>query len=66
MEEIDKGMQLRQKDVIAMFRRNFNPPTVKRDLKGLRDRGLIETHLDGDYVLVKNNEGTRRTGSRRR
>ena len=66
LAEIDKGTQLRQKDVIAIFRRNFNPSTVKRDLKGLRDRSLIETHSDGYYMLVKNNQATRITGSRRK
>ena len=50
LAEINKGGQLRQKDVIAMFRRNFNPSTVKRDLKALRDEGLIKTHADGYYI----------------
>ena len=50
LKKIDRGADLRQKDVIAMFRRNWNPSTVKRDIKGLREMGLIETHPDGYYV----------------
>jgi hypothetical protein len=53
LEAIDGGEELRQKDVIAMFRRNWNPSTVKRDIKGLRDAGLIETHPDGYYVRAQ-------------
>lgn len=61
LEAIDSGEELRQKDVIAMFRRNWNPSTVKRDIKGLRDAGLIETHPDGYYVRrdeVQDEQGT--------
>ena len=50
LKEIDGGAELRQKDVIAMFWRNWNPSTVKHDIKGLREMGLIETHPDGYYV----------------
>lgn len=50
LEAIDSGAELRQKDVIAMFRRNWNQSTVKRDIKGLREAGLIETPPDGYYV----------------
>jgi len=50
LAEVDKGTQLQQKDVIAMFRRDFNPSTIKRDLKALRDGGLIKTHADGYYI----------------
>ena len=53
LEEIDGGAELRQKDVIAMFRRHWNPSTVKRDIKGLRDAGLIETHADGYYIRTR-------------
>ena len=60
LAEIDKGTQLRQKDVIAMFRRNFNPSTVKRDLKGLRDRGLIKTHSDGYFIRSSDTQATRK------
>ncbi|NLE58450.1 MAG: response regulator [Planctomycetes bacterium] len=52
MEQIDNGIQLRQKDVIAHFRRDKTPSTIKRDLKQLRDGKLIETHPDGYYVLA--------------
>lgn len=57
LEAIDGGEELRQKDVIAMFRRNWNPSTIKRDIKGLRDAGLIETHPDGYYIRTKVERG---------
>ncbi len=50
MEKITAGERLRQKDVIGMFRLDFSPSTVKRDIKALRDMGLIATHQDGYYV----------------
>ena len=65
LEAIDGGEELRQKDVIAMFRRYRNPSTVKRDIKGLRDAGLIETHPDGYYTRSENNASARQTGSGR-
>ena len=49
LKEIERGSELRQKDVIGMFRRR-NASTIKRDIKGLRDAGLIATHRDGYYV----------------
>jgi len=53
LEAIDSGAELRQKDVIAMFRRNWNPSTVKREIRALRDAGSIETHADGHYVRTR-------------
>ena len=58
LEQIDKGVQMSQKDVIAHFRRDKNASTIKRDLKQLRDGNLIETHLDGHYVSVRQKEST--------
>lgn len=52
LEQIDKGVHISQKDVIAHFRREKNASTIKRDLKELRDGGHIETHPDGYYVRV--------------
>lgn len=52
LEQIDKGVHISQKDVIAHFRREKNASTIKRDLKELRDGGQIETHPDGYYVRV--------------
>jgi CheY-like chemotaxis protein len=53
LEQIDKGVHISQKNVIAHFRREKNPSTIKRDLKELRERGQIETHPDGYYVSVR-------------
>lgn len=53
LEQIDKGVQISQKDVIAHFRRDKNASTIKRDLKQLRDNGRIETHPDGYYTRAK-------------
>jgi len=50
VQRIIAGERLQQKDVIGMFRGGFSPSTVKRDIKALRDIGLIETHADGHYV----------------
>ncbi len=58
LEQIDKGVQMSQKDVIAHFRREKNASTIKRDLKQLRDGGQIETHLDGHYVSVRQKQTT--------
>lgn len=53
LEQIGKGIKIRQKDVIAHFRREKNASTIKRDLKELRDSGQIETHPDGFYVRAR-------------
>lgn|GEM_PF-3841271 len=53
LEQIEKGVRISQKDVIAHFRREKNPSTIKRDLKELREEGLIATHEDGYYMSVK-------------
>ena len=50
LEKIDSGEDLQQKDVIAMFRRHWNPSTIKRELKGLRDMRKIETYADEYYL----------------
>jgi DNA-binding response OmpR family regulator len=55
LEQIDKGVRLRQKDVIAHFRREKNASTIKRDLKELRAGGQIETHSGGYYIRTKMN-----------
>lgn len=55
LEQIDRGIQLCQKDVITHFRRDKNASTIKRDLKQLRDGGKIETHPDGYYTRDKAN-----------
>ena len=52
LEQIDKGVRMSQKDVIAHFRRDKNASTIKRDLKQLRDGNLIETHPDGHYIRM--------------
>lgn len=50
LARIESGARLQQKDVVAMFRQSRNASTIKRDLKTLRDMGLIGTHRDGYYV----------------
>jgi CheY-like chemotaxis protein len=50
MEQVASGVSISQKDVIAHFRDQVNPSTVKRDLKGLRERDLIATDGNGRYV----------------
>jgi len=52
MDQISAGGRVRQKDVIGMFCWDFSPSTVKRDIKALRDMGLITTHHAGYYVLL--------------
>jgi len=59
LEEIDKGVHISQKDVIAHFRREKNASTIKRDLKQLREGGLIEPRPDGYYVRVANERDRR-------
>ena len=48
LAEIDKGTRLRRADIERHTKKNRS--TANRDLKCLRDRGLIETHEDGYYV----------------
>jgi len=50
LDQIDKGVRISQKDVIAHFRREKNASTIKRDLKQLREEALIATHEDGYYL----------------
>ena len=58
LEQIDAGARLRQKQVIDHFRRDKTPSTIKRDLKDLRDRGLIATHSDGHYMRPAGGDAT--------
>ncbi len=46
--QLRKGVHLRRPDIIRHTKKNRS--TVNRDIKGLRDAGLIETHADGYYV----------------
>lgn len=48
LEQLDKGVELRNKDIVRHTRKNRS--TINRDLKDLRDRGLISTHDDGYYM----------------
>ena len=57
LDQIDQGERISQKNAIAHFRRQWNASTIKRDLKALRDVGLIETHPDGYYI--RRSEGRR-------
>lgn len=50
LDQIDQGAELRQKALIDHFRRDVNASTIKRDLKDLRDRGLILTGPQGHYL----------------
>ena len=50
LDQIDVGRKLKQKDVLAHFDRDCNASTVKRDLKGLREAGLIKTGKGGFFV----------------
>ena len=52
LEQVDNGRHISRKDVIAHFRREKNPSTIKRDLKQLRDSGHIETPADVYYVRM--------------
>lgn len=62
LEQIDNGQCLHQKDVITHFKRDrkrsFHPSTIKRDLKQLREHGLIETHPNGYYMFVRQQKTT--------
>lgn len=49
--QLDEGVELRHKDIVRHTRKNRS--TINRDLKELRDRGLITTHVDGYYVRVQ-------------
>lgn len=51
LEQLDQGIELRHKDIVRHTRKNRS--TINRDLKELRDRGLITTHVDGYYVRVQ-------------
>ena len=48
LEQLDKGVELHRKDIVRQTRKNRS--TVNRDLKDLRDAGIIEMHRDGYYV----------------
>lgn len=48
LEQLDQGVELRHKDIVRHTRKNRS--TINRDLKELRDRGLITTHEDGYYI----------------
>lgn len=52
MAQIDRGLPLQQKDVIFHFRSQWNASTIKRDLKHLRESGLITTGASGGYLRV--------------
>ncbi len=49
LDQLAAGEEVRQKTVIEHFRREVAPSTIKRDLEGLRDLGLIETDGRGCY-----------------
>lgn len=55
--QIALGSDLRQKTVIEHFRREANASTIKRDLKELRDMGVIVTKEDGTYSLPSGRKG---------
>jgi DNA-binding transcriptional ArsR family regulator len=50
LDQIASGGQVSQKTVIEHFRRALGPSTVKRDLKDLRERGLIVTDEQGQLM----------------
>ena len=52
LEQVASDVKMSQKDVIAHFRQGVNPSTVKRDLKALRDRKMIESAPDGYFVQL--------------
>jgi CheY-like chemotaxis protein len=51
LDQIAAGAEVRQKTVIEQFRREVNASTVKRDLKVLRELGLIETDGWGCFAM---------------
>lgn len=52
VDELTNGAQLTQKDVLFHFRNKLNASTIKRDLKALRERGLLGTDDAGYYRLL--------------
>jgi len=58
MEQLEGGLRLRFKEILRYM--GVNRSTVNRDLKDLRDRGLITTHAEGYYVRTRREK--QRTG----
>jgi hypothetical protein len=50
LEQLTAGVKLTLKDVVAHFRAQWNRSTINRDLRVLRERGLITKHTAGHYV----------------
>ncbi|MGE4159159.1 MAG: ArsR family transcriptional regulator [Planctomycetota bacterium] len=48
LAQIEKGVPLRLKDIISHTRKNRS--TINRDLKELRQRGLVGLHGEGYYI----------------
>lgn len=60
LAQIQNGTRRTTRDIAHHFRHEFNRSTIGRDLKTLRERGLIVTHADGHYVargLAKHRSG---------
>jgi len=52
LEQLDKGVRLHRTDIVRHMQKNRS--TINRDLRNLRNRGLIGMHNDGYYVILLN------------
>jgi biotin operon repressor len=50
LEQVRKGVQLKRQDIIRHTK--VNRSTINRDIKELRDQGLIKTHTNGYYAVA--------------
>jgi vacuolar-type H+-ATPase subunit H len=51
LEQVRKGVQLKRQDIIRHTKKNRS--TINRDIKELREAGLVGTHPDGHYVAPR-------------
>lgn len=50
LDQVRGGERLKLADVLEQFRKQCNRSTINRDVKDLRDRGLMKTGPDGYYT----------------
>jgi len=50
ISQVDNGAQLTMSDIVKHFRSECDRSTVGRDLRVLRELGVLETHINGYYV----------------
>jgi len=58
MGQVRAGVRLTLKDILAHFRSEWNRSTLNRDLKALREQGLLISHPNGYYLAPPENRSS--------